>query len=124
MPEEVSSRGSHCCLFGRMDGGREELPNANVHIWSISKCTVNRRMEETLNSVESTPVCTTYDAFGGTFVLHIIHFEPFNVCTLKICHMCHLCHVMCVTYVTCQMLGKVGKWDIPEKSIKNVGQRR
>ena len=41
-----------------------------------------------------------------------------------VCHICHVCHVTCVTYVTCKMLRKVGKWDIPEKSIKNVAQRR
>ena len=39
-------------------------------------------------------------------------------------HICHVTCVTCVTYVTCQVSRKVGKWGIPEKSIKNVVQRR
>ena len=37
---------------------------------------------------------------------------------------CHITCVTCVTYLTCQVSRKVGKWGIPEKSIKNVAQRR
>ena len=38
-------------------------------------------------------------------------------------HICHITCVTCVTYVTCQVSCKVGKWGIPEKSIKNASQR-
>ena len=41
-----------------------------------------------------------------------------------VCHICHVTCVTCVTYVTCQVSRKVGKWGIPEKSIKNAAQRR
>ena len=51
-------------------------------------------------------------------------FKDTPLAHLLLRHVCHVCHVTCVTYVTCQMLRKVGKWDIPEKSIKNVAQRR
>ena len=67
--------------------------------------------------LNSTPLSYIFNAlFRDTPLAHLL--------LRHVCHVCHVCHVTCVTYVTCQMLRKVGKWDIPEKSIKNVAQRR
>ena len=67
--------------------------------------------------LNSTPLSYIFNAlFRDTPLAHLL--------LRHVCHICHICHVTCVTYVTCKMLRKVGKWDIPEKSIKNVAQRR
>ena len=67
--------------------------------------------------LNSTPLTYIFNAlFRDTPLAHLL--------LRHVCHVCHVCHVTCVTYVTCQMLRKVGKWDIPEKSIKNIAQRR
>ena len=67
-----------------------------------------------LNSTPLSYICNAL--FRDTPLAHLL--------LRHVCHVCHICHVTCVIYVTCETLRKVGKWGIPEKSIKNVGQRR
>ena len=67
--------------------------------------------------LNSTPLSYIFNAlFRDTPLAHLL--------LRHVCHVCHICHVTCVIYVTCETLRKVGKWGIPEKSIKNVGQRQ
>ena len=64
--------------------------------------------------LNSTPLSYIFNAlFRDTPLAHLL-----------LRHVCHICHVTCVIYITCETLRKVGKWGIPEKSIKNVAQRR
>ena len=67
-----------------------------------------------------TPLCYIFNAlFRDTSLAYLL--------SRRVCHICHVASVTCVTcvtFVTCQVTRKVGKWGIPEKSIKNVAQRR